>query len=275
MTTTNHLTSSAAITQAITKKVIVKAVASVKTLPSPPKVYLQLNALLQEANTDSQKFADIITQDPALAAKVLQFSNSSFLVNGKTLTNITDAITKMGLDTLCCIVMTSELFSYKPEIENYSIVNEQLHSLAVARLAASLVKPALKQEAMLAGLLHDLGKIVLYEINPKLTQTFFKHKEKDKDKDNIALEQKIFNTDHCHISGYLLHTWKFSATVIEAVLLHHAPEKLLRKNFGIAQATYVANQLIHNQALDENFVEHFKLAPLLEKLTARAARLKG
>jgi len=273
MTTTNQETSISAMTEAITKKVIVKAVASVKTLPSPPKVYLQLNALLQEANTDSQKCADVITQDPALAAKVLQFSNSSFLVNGKALTNITDAITKMGLDTLCCIVMTSELFSYKPDIENYSIVNEQLHSLAVARLAASLVKPELKQETMLAGLLHDLGKIVLYEINPKLTQTFFKHR--DKSKDNIALEQKVFNTDHCHISGYLLHTWKFSSSVIEAVLLHHSPKKLLRKNFGIAQAIYVANQLIHEKELDENFVEHFKLTPLLEKLTKRAIRLKG
>jgi len=273
MIKTSESASSAAMTQAITKTVIVKAVAGVKTLPSPPKVYLQLNALLQEKNTDSQKFANIITQDPALAAKVLQFSNSSFLVNGKALTNITDAITKMGLDTLCCIVMTSELFSYKPDIENYSIVNEQLHSLAVARLAASLVKAELKQEAMLAGLLHDLGKIVLFEINPKLTQTFFKHKEKAKD--NIALEQKVFSTDHCHISGYLLHTWNFSASLIEAVVLHHSPEKLLRKSFGIAQATYVADQLIHGQDLDESFVEHFKLAPLLEKLTARAAKLKG
>lgn len=73
------------IEQAITKKLIVRAVASVKTLPSPPKVYMQLNALLTEASTDSKKFADIITQDPALAAKVLQFSNNTFMVNGKTL----------------------------------------------------------------------------------------------------------------------------------------------------------------------------------------------
>ena len=272
MTTLNDV-SSQAITQAITKTVIVKAVASVKTLPSPPKVYLQLNALLQESNTDSQRFADIIMQDPALAAKVLQFSNSSFMVNGKALTSITDAITKMGIDTLCCIVMTSELFSYKPDIDNFSIVNEQLHSLATAKLAASLVKPELKQEAMLAGLLHDLGKVVLYEINPKLTKTFFKHKAKSKD--NILLEQKVFSTDHCHIGGYLLHMWKFSNSLIEAVVLHHSPEKLLRKSFGIAQATYVADKLLHEQELDSAFVEHYKLAPLLEKLMARAARLQS
>ena len=269
----NESTDSSAVIQAITKKVIVRAVASVKTLPSPPKVYLQLNALLQEANIDSQKVADIITQDPALAAKILQFSNSAFMVNGKPLTNIADAITKMGLDTLCCIVMTSELFSYQPKIENYSIVNEQLHSLAVARLAASLVKPESKQEAMLAGLLHDLGKLVLYEINPKLTEKFFKYKVQAKD--NIALEQKIFGTDHSHIGAYLLHTWNFSPRIIEALVLHHTPEKLLRKSFGIAQATYLADKLIHEHALDETFVEHFKLTPLLEKLTARAAKLRG
>jgi DNA-binding NarL/FixJ family response regulator len=93
--------------KAITKEHIIKAVAKVKTLPSPPKVYLQLNAILEESNTDSEKVSEIISQDPALAAKVLQFSNSSFMNQGKPINNITEAITRMGLETLCCIVMTA------------------------------------------------------------------------------------------------------------------------------------------------------------------------
>ena len=118
--------------QAITKDIIVKTIANIKVLPSPPKVYMQLNAILKERNTDSNKIAQIIQQDPALTAKVLQFSNNTFTIGGKPMMNISDAITKMGIDTLCCIVMTAELFSYNPKIKGFSILDEQLHCLATA-----------------------------------------------------------------------------------------------------------------------------------------------
>jgi DNA-binding NarL/FixJ family response regulator len=105
--------------KSITKDHIIKAVAKVKTLPSPPKVYLQLNAIIEDSNTDSEKISEIISQAPALTAKVLQFSNSSFMSQGKPINNITEAITRMGLETLCCIAMTAELFSYEPDIPDF------------------------------------------------------------------------------------------------------------------------------------------------------------
>ena len=257
--------------QAITKDIIVKTIANIKVLPSPPKVYMQLNSILKASNTDSQKIAQIIQQDPALTAKVLQFSNNTFATGTKPMMNISDAITKMGIDTLCCIVMTAELFSYKPDIKNFSILDEQLHSLATAKLAASMVKQELKQDAMIAGLLHDIGKVVLYEVNEKSTALFFMHRINDDD--NIALENKIFASDHSHVGGYLLHTWGFSYQIIEAVVLHHQPEKLLLKSFGIAQAVYLANILIRKQTPDEAFIEHYKLSGVIDALTSRAEKL--
>jgi len=255
--------------QAVTKEAIIKAVAKVKTLPSPPKVYMQLNAMLQDSNTDSQKIAEVITQDPALTAKVLQFSNNSFL-KGKSVNSINDAITRMGVDTLCCIVMTAEMFSYQVDIEGFDIEKEQLHALATAKLAASLVKPEFKQQAMIAGLLHDIGKLVLYQIDGKLTKTFFKHKSTNSD--NLPLEKKVFSSNHCHIGGYLLHLWSFSYKTIEAIILHHNPEKLLKKDFAIAQAVYVANKLTTEQEIDPTFIQHYKLDKVLEKLQLRAAK---
>ncbi len=267
----NTISKLAGNNQAITKDIIVKTVANIKTLPSPPKVYMQLNAVLKEANTDSSKIAQIIQQDPALTAKVLQFSNNTFATTGKPMMSISDAITKMGLDTLCCIVMTAELFSYNPKIKDFSILDEQLHSLATAKLAASMVKAELKQDAMIAGLLHDLGKVVLFEVNEKSTALFFKHRIKDGN--NMALENKIFAIDHCHVGGYLLHTWGFSYQIIEAIILHHRADKLKQKNFGIAQAVYLANILIHKQTPDPEFIAHYKLAGVLDALTQRAAKL--
>jgi HD-like signal output (HDOD) protein len=258
--------------RAITKEHIVKAVSKVKTLPSPPKVYLQLNAILAESNTDSEKISEIISQDPALAAKVLQFSNSSFMNQGKPINSITEAITRMGIETLCCIVMTAELFSYEPDIPEFSLIKEQLHCLSTAKLAASLVKPELKREALLAGLLHDIGKLVLFEIDPALTKDYFKYKTNSCD--NISLEQKIFGTDHCHISGYLLHMWSFSYQLIAAVVNHHKPEQLLKNSFGIAQAVYLADTLIREQIPCPNFIQHFKLDSVMEALEKRASKLR-
>ena len=257
----------------ITKEVIVKAVASVKTLPSPPKVYLQLNAILKNNNTDSEKIAEIISQDPSLVAKVLQFSNKSFMPNGKKVTNITEAITKMGVETLSCIVMTAEMFSYQPDIPNFSVEEEQLHSLSVARFAASLVEIDFRHDALLAGLLHDIGKLVLFEIDKALTLKYFDNCARTSS--DILLEQKIFTTDHCQIGAYLLHVWSFPYDIIEAILNHHSPQKLLSKNFGVAQSVYLANCLLKDREPDLNFIEHYQLANSLESLQKKTERFKS
>lgn len=256
--------------KSVAKASIVKMVSSVKTLPSPPKVFLQLNAILQNQNTDSEKIAQIVTQDPALAAKVLQFSNNTFMQNGKPLTNIADAITKMGVETLCCIVMTAELFSQNIEINNFSVANEQLHALAVARFAATLVAPELKNEALLAGLLHGIGKLVLYQVDDSQTQSFLRASRGRSD--IIELEQQHFKADHCQIGAYLLHSWSFSNHTIESTLLHKIPSKLLKANLGVAQVVYIANTLINQQKLQPAFIEHYKLAEHIDNLTNKAAR---
>ena len=256
----------------ITKDVVVKSVAKVKTLPTPPKVYMQLNGVLKQANADSDKIADIITQDPALTAKVLQFSNNTFASADKPMTSISEAITKMGVDTLCCIVMTAELFSYQPDIPNFSIIDEQLHALATARLAASLVAPELKQDTLLAGLLHGLGKFVLFEIDKALTIKYFENSARKSD--DIVLERRIFSTDHCQVGAYLLHTWCFPYNLIDAVLNHHTPKKLLNGQFGTSQAVYLANALLKDLSLDKTFLEHYRLTDNVDKLKEKALKFK-
>ncbi|GAA6206035.1 MULTISPECIES: HDOD domain-containing protein [Thalassotalea] len=256
----------------ITKEIIVKSVAKVKALPSPPRVYMQLNAILKNANTDSDKIADIITQDPALAAKVIQSANNIFGQTDKPLSSIAEAITKLGVDTLSCIVMTAEMFSYQPDIPNFSLLDEQTHCLATARFAASLVSVELKQDTLLAGLLHDIGKLVLFEIDKALTLKYFANNARTSDA--IELEEKIFSTDHTQIGAYLLHTWSFPYYLIDAVLKHHQPKELLNKEIGISQAVYLANCLLEEKDVDDAFLQHFNLVEKIDRLKQKALRFK-
>ncbi|WP_448548266.1 HDOD domain-containing protein [Thalassotalea fusca] len=254
----------------ITKAVVVKAVSQVKTLPSPPKVYVQLKALLDDNNCDSDKIADIITQDPALAAKVLQCSNNSFVQSNKPLTNISDAITKMGVETLSLIVMTAELFSQQADIPGFSIADEQTSALATAKFAASLVELNEKEQTLLVGLLHRLGMLILLGIEPQLTQKYLALPNSSQLL--IDVQRKIFGTDHCQVGAYLLHQWSFSYDMVRAVLEYCAPAKLIKQPFGSAHAVYIASNLIRKQQLDEDFVKHFALEKKLPALEKRAAK---
>ena len=114
--------------------------------------------------------------------------------------------------------------------------------------------------------------LLLFEMDANLTNKYFKYRVENAD--NNALEQKIFATDHNHVGGYLLHMWSFSYHLIEAVVMHHHPEKLLKRSFGIAQAVYLADVLLREQLPNPEFIKHYKLESVLEALEKRAARLR-
>jgi hypothetical protein len=67
--------------------------------------------------------------------------------------------------------------------------------------------------------------------------------------------------------------WGFSYHIIEAIILHHRPEKLLQKSFGVAQAVYLANVLVHQQIPNTEFIKHYKLTKVIDVLTQRANKL--
>lgn len=239
-----------------------QVVGKIKTLPSPPKVYMRLNASLNDKSIDMQKIASIIAHDPSLVAKILQLTNTSFFSNGKQVESITEAITRLGVDLVCSIVITAETYAKIDEIPGYSIVDEQKHCLSTARLAASMVAPSLRQETILVGLLHNIGKFILYKVSPEAMANYIKQRVVDED--NIELEQKLFNADHTQLAGYLLHLWNFSYSLIENIVLHHQPLKLTKNDFGSGAAVYVASRLLRKQEIDTAFIEHFNIADKIE-----------
>lgn len=246
------------------KKVVTQAVQGVKTLPTPPKIFLQLNALMKSAGADSQKAADIITQDPALTAKVLQVANQSFLPGNKAITTITDAITRIGMETLSCIVMTAELFDDKIKVEGFDPVSEQKSALALGRFSSEISHGQYKGKSLLTGLLQSLGKSVLYSIDKAITQKYLADTanfESILDKQN-----RYFGTNQAKISGYLLHLWGFPADIVAAILLQDSPAKLLKDSFDHGAACYCASSIKRGELPNGQFISHYNLGESMELL---------
>ena len=243
-------------------------VGKIKTLPSPPKVYMRLNASLNDSSIDMQKISNIIADEPSLVAKILQLTNTSFFSNGKQVESLSEAITRLGVDLVCSIVVTAETYAKIAEIPGYSIEDEQKHCLSTARLAATMVEPDLRRETILVGLLHNIGKFILYEVSPDAMASYLKQRVVGSD--NIELEQKLFNADHTQLAGYLLHLWNFSYNLIENIVLHHQPLKLTESTFGSGAAVYVASRLLRKQTVDNTFIEHFNIADKIEKWQEKA-----
>lgn len=249
---------------------IQQVIGEIKSLPAAPRVYMQINALIRDESADMQRISSVIAQEPALVAKILQLTNTSFFANAKHVESLTEAITRLGLELVCSIVMAAETYSQLDNSSGFSIEYEQKHCLATARFAATMVEPALRQETILVGLLHNIGKFILYKVSPEVMSTYMQRR--DENGVNIALEQELFGADHTQLAGYLLHLWNFSYSLIENIVLHHNPEKLMEKSFGAGAAVYVASSLLKRQPINQEFIDHFNLDDKIEKWQSQVTK---
>jgi HD-like signal output (HDOD) protein len=94
-----------------------------------------------------------------------------------------------------------------------------------------------------------------------------------KSEDNTLLERELFGADHTQLAGYLLHLWNFPYNLIESIMLHHQPAKLMEHKFGAAAAIYVASLLLSKKPINEDFIAHFELLEKLPSWEKRANKL--
>ncbi|GAC20455.1 HDOD domain-containing protein [Paraglaciecola arctica] len=249
---------------------IKEIVGRIKVLPSAPKLFFRIKQLFN-ADAEMDLVANVIGEDPALSAKILQISNSSFFMLNTKVQRIEDAITRLGADVVSCVVAIAEIYSNTIKISGYSIEKEQQHSMCTALLGVSLAPPEVREETMLVGLLHDIGMYILFILAPDSVDTYLQ--KRIQYEDNTALEHELFGADHTQLAGYLLHLWNFPYHLIDSILLHYQPLKLMEHKFGAAAAIYVANLLMSKQPLNEDFVAHFQLLEKLPDWEKRAEKL--
>lgn len=216
-------------------------IASIKRLPTTPQVFNQLTVALANPNASLKQVAELLARDVAICARVLQLVNSPFFGLQRRVTSVLEAVTYLGTTTIKSVVLSVESFqltSEAPPCPGFSFEPLQRHSLFVGSLAKQIVGDKAKAEhAFMAGLLHDIGVLILATHFPAALARMvgdpaWAHEEPD-----------AGPVAHTRLGAYLLGLWGLPYPVIEAVAHHHAPMRVEHRALDIPDAVYVADRL--------------------------------
>jgi putative nucleotidyltransferase with HDIG domain len=226
------------------------------SLPSAPAIYTQLIQALRNPEVSAQQLGAMIAQDIGMSAKVLQLVNSAFFGLRRHIANPEEAVFFLGVDTIKALTLSISAFSMfsASKCPRFSIDALQRHSTAVAAIAREIAKfqkitKLDVDDTFAAGLLHDVGKLVLVANHPELYDRVLNAVARG-EKSAIEAEREVFGTTHAEVGGYLLWLWGLPDTVVEAVTFHHRPSACPAERFGPLTGVHVANILELSVAFD-------------------------
>jgi putative nucleotidyltransferase with HDIG domain len=237
---------------------IKKIVSQIESLPSLPTIYTEIIAEMHSDDPSIKKISEIIGRDVSMTAKILQVVNSVFFGLPRKIGNPKQAVMLLGLETIKSLVLSVKIFSEFSQ-KKYSWFNIDAifkHSISVSSYAKAIVRYEkmdrdLINYSLMAGLLHDLGKLIL-ATNFKDTYQQVLTESRNSDHKLWELEQETFGTSHAEIGAYLMGLWNLENPIIEAIAFHHCPAKSASNQMGLLTVVHVANALDHEEDFPEN-----------------------
>jgi len=224
-----------------------KLVARIDSLPSLPSIYVELVDALKSEDSSVQQVGDIISKDPALTAKLLKMVNSSFFGLPQRVSSPARAVSLLGLDLVQSIVLASSTFEKFNNLKLNGFLIEQLwdHAIKTAVLAKTIAQDdGLARRdvdtAFMAGLLHDIGKLLIAANMPDDFRAVLDHMGAHACA-MAAAENQVIGTTHASIGAYLLGLWGLPDPIIDAVAFHHHPGAKPCDHPGTTGIAHIAN----------------------------------
>lgn len=228
---------------------ILDAIESIQ-LPSMPQVLLRFLSVVNDDHATIAELATLVGQDPALSARVLTISNSPALRRGAEVKSLDQCLVTLGtrlMRTLAACLAIQSVFARTAGDLRYNLTGFWGHSLRVAEIAraiASHVNYSDVEEAYLAGLLHDIGQLLLLGGMGERYGVLL-----DWSTDESALygiEEHLIGSDHAAASAWLVDQWKLSSFMADAVLFHHKPADEILHADALSQIVWSAHILGKN-----------------------------
>lgn len=246
-------------------------------LPSFPSLYIEIMKELGAEDPSVESIAGIIARDPGMTAKMLQIVNSAAVGLSRRIGSPFEAVQFLGLTTVRSLVLSAHIFSCfeHSNLKRFSVSQLWNHGMKTGRLACMILQleqadPGDVEDAYTAGMLHDIGKLMLAD---SLPEPFQKALELSAERQIFLheAELEVFGTTHAAVAAYLLGLWGLPATIVEAVAFHHAPSRSDLRAIGPLAAVHVANAIEHELSKGEPRSQ----ATTLDLGYLAAARLDG
>jgi HD-like signal output (HDOD) protein len=220
-------------------------VGRVEKLPSVSTIYLDLTDVLAREQSSVDDIVRVVERDPAMCLKLLQVVNSAFFGLARRVTAMNDAIGYLGVDLLKSLVLVSQIFAAAdgPDgLEGGSLTSIQQHSMLVARVARKII-PTCTEDAFMAGMLHDVGEIVLALADRERAKAFAVE-ARERRVPVFTVERERLAITHAEVGAYILGTWGVPFAIVEAVASHHEPRRLPSTSFDAMAAVHIAEGLV-------------------------------
>jgi putative nucleotidyltransferase with HDIG domain len=221
---------------------------SIQTLPPFPATIQKVMALAGDPDSSLTELVAVVRFDQAITANILRICNSAYFGLGRPVDNVNDAIMHMGKKNVLRAVMTAGLSRYFRTQKGYDVKGGDLweHAVAVALMsqicAARLSRPD-DPRLFTAGVLHDIGKMVLgefvHESWPKIQELV-----ENKKYSFLEAEEEVIGVNHAELGGEIALIWKFPDEILKAIAFHHRPD-LLADNDAVPWIVYLSNQVCH------------------------------
>ncbi|MHB1757020.1 MAG: HDOD domain-containing protein [Leptospirillum sp.] len=198
---------------------------TLSVLPAISPLSNKLFTLIDDPNVSIAVIGSLIAEDPGLASRLITVANSPFYPFSEKVSTIRGALVRLGLVTVRGILLTTSLFDRVKD--QPGVFELWKHSLGVSRVAKNLslrmegvMNP---DEATLAGLLHDIGKLPFLIFKPRRMESIWKTSPRSGKDSDWELEE--FGLSHDQLGGRLLTQWKFPEVIRDSIRWHHHPEK--------------------------------------------------
>jgi HD-like signal output (HDOD) protein len=223
-----------------------------RRLPSLPSTYFNLLKEIESDQVTTQTIGAIIARDPVVTARLLQMVNSAAFSLAQKVTDPVDAVTLLGIETINSLVLGLQVFSQSDEARAAGLSLELLweHSLVVAKFARQITlkqtaDARLAGDAFTAGLLHEVGRIVLASNLPKEYAAIIAS-ARATSRPLHEEETAQLRVNHAQVGAYLLGLWGLPVEFVEAAAGHHAPGKtVFAAEFSLLAAVHAANVFAH------------------------------
>jgi putative nucleotidyltransferase with HDIG domain len=215
---------------------LARLVGEVGMLPTFPSAVTEISSCLRRPNASIGDAAAIISRDVAMTANLMKVVNSAFFGARRQVTSVHRAVAYLGFDTLSGLVLGHSLFCGHQSSTMEALWRHSLETATAAReiALAEQLPPLRVEEAFLAGMLHDVGRVVFATRNGQQMP--------------VAKIPEEVDAHHAEVGAYLLGLWGFPSHIVAASALHHTPGKRADRSLDLTVLVHIADRLAHRES---------------------------